>query len=701
LILGVRIDKINVRNLGPIERFSMQPADMNVIYGRNEQGKTYLVEFLIHSLFKNVRSWKLRDLRGSGKILVSGLKNGSVEFSPSSRAKMEDFWEKKTEGLPPDFSKLLVVKGAEVELTNNYGGADKAILKHFLTGQELLDSIDEKIPKTIQKADVQNTRVMGNKQGDIKFREELEESLDRVQQLFVQVDRGYSGGRRKNLSGEKKKLEAEFENLEKARRHLAYRLDQEIGRLEDEKGHISEEKLQEARESLRYYRQRIEEYKQKKKQQTEAEDRSRDHEWLTSACDVYQNVLSQKVGRPHPVYLIASGVLVVAAGILAFFRIPVGTVASLAGAILLIWQYFRKLDLLAKKASENEELYRLEMEFQNRFKKTLTGLPLLQELLSKSAEDYSKAKILKDQLFGDLRTIESLKLKLSDQIADLTGSRQEAESWERALTELGKKYRILVDRIQEKKIRLAELGVDSSDYEDSPPDVAYSLENYKRVQEELDAIHLEIEEENQKLATLKQLICQQTGDDIATAWEDLIQHLREKRAVLMSDYQQKTAEIVGKIVVHRVLDDLRKDEDSKIEEGLQSKAILEPLHRITRRYKGLKLDGDRLVVADPYRDYPLSDLSTGAQEQILLALRIGFSTRLLKQENLFLILDDAFQYSDWERRDWLLDMMVDLASGGWQIIYFTMDNHIRDLFEKKGKALGKGFHSAVLNENRE
>ena len=132
----------------------------------------------------------------------------------------------------------------------------------------------------------------------------------------------------------------------------------------------------------------------------------------------------------------------------------------------------------------------------------------------------------------------------------------------------------------------------------------------------------------------------------------------------------------------------------------QSKAILEPLHRITRRYKGLKLDGDRLVVADPYHDYSLSDLSTGAQEQILLALRIGFSTRLLKQESLFLILDDAFQYSDWERRDWLLDMMVDLARSGWQIIYFTMDDHIRDLFEKKGKAFGKGFHSAVLTDSQ-
>jgi uncharacterized protein YhaN len=83
--------------------------------------------------------------------------------------------------------------------------------------------------------------------------------------------------------------------------------------------------------------------------------------------------------------------------------------------------------------------------------------------------------------------------------------------------------------------------------------------------------------------------------------------------------------------------------------------------------------------------FKVAELSTGAKEQTLLALRLGIALYLLKQDRMFLILDDAFQHSDWIRRDGLVDQFVDLASQGWQILYFTMDDHIRDLFESKGK----------------
>ena len=43
-----------------------------------------------------------------------------------------------------------------------------------------------------------------------------------------------------------------------------------------------------------------------------------------------------------------------------------------------------------------------------------------------------------------------------------------------------------------------------------------------------------------------------------------------------------------------------------------------------------------------------------------------------------------------------MDMMVDLAKAGWQILYFTMDDHIRGLFEKKGKVFGDQFRIIEL-----
>ena len=73
----------------------------------------------------------------------------------------------------------------------------------------------------------------------------------------------------------------------------------------------------------------------------------------------------------------------------------------------------------------------------------------------------------------------------------------------------------------------------------------------------------------------------------------------------------------------------------------------------------------------------------------MLALRIGFSSKLLKKDTLFLILDDAFQHSDWERRETLVKILADIAKNGWQIIYLTMDDHIKGLFDKVGSKFKK------------
>jgi uncharacterized protein YhaN len=53
---------------------------------------------------------------------------------------------------------------------------------------------------------------------------------------------------------------------------------------------------------------------------------------------------------------------------------------------------------------------------------------------------------------------------------------------------------------------------------------------------------------------------------------------------------------------------------------------------------------------------------------------------------MFLILDDAFQHSDWDRREWLVDEIAELTKIGWQIFYFTMDDHIKHLFEERIKS---------------
>ena len=695
--MSIRIEEINVRNLGPVAQFSMKLGLFNLIYGRNEKGKTYLVEFLIQSLFRNVREWKLRAGKGSGKVGVGGLKDRRVDFSPSSSSKMEDFWEKASTGLPHDFSRLLVVKGAEAELAGRDVGVDKAILKRYLSSQEILDTIDKRIPKTIQETEIKNRILVGSKRGEIKLREDLGEKLNEINQLFVQIDKMYSRGTMKILMDEKRGLEEQSRRIDQAKRFLAFQLSREIEDLEKQRHRISDEQLQETRETVRLYKQKIEDYKQKKQEQKDAEQRSQHHEWLASASDVYETIMSREVGKPRLVFFILSFILVLAAGVFTLFEMPIGVAASLAGVILFGLLYFKNLRSASRHVSEDEELNKLEAEFQIRFGEELTGLALIREHLHKTEEDFSKSRLLKDQLYADLRNIELFKLKISDQIVDLTGEKREPEAWENTLRELVETLRELDKKNQQKNIRLAYLRVDPSDYVMEKPEIEYSQQQYDTIRERLKTIDDQIEEEKQKLENLKRSIYRYTKDQNAHNWETLIQNLRRKREEIAEEYKQKTAEILGKVLVHRVLEDLQKDEDNKIVEGLKAQAVLDPLQRITKRYNDLKLDGEKLIVSDTYHDFTLSELSTGAQEQVLLALRIGFATRLLKQDSLFLILDDAFQYSDWERRGWLMDMMVELAKNGWQIIYFTMDDHIKKLFEFKGKVFGNDFRMRILD----
>jgi len=61
-----------------------------------------------------------------------------------------------------------------------------------------------------------------------------------------------------------------------------------------------------------------------------------------------------------------------------------------------------------------------------------------------------------------------------------------------------------------------------------------------------------------------------------------------------------------------------------------------------------------------------------------------------------LILDDAFQHSDYVKRPILVKTLFQLANDGWQIIYLTMDDHIRDLFRETSKAVGHNLKELSL-----
>ena len=698
--MSLQISKITVQNLGPIARFSAELGIFNLIYGHNERGKTYLVEFLIRSLFRNVRSWNLRSISGSGKISLNGLKEEPVDFSPVSSFKLEDFWEENSPGLPSDISRLLIVKGAETEITTRAeGGVNKAVLRHYLSTRDVLDEIEDKIPKTIRSSKVDNRLIVGPKTHIlIKSRDQLLEQRNKIDKLFEQINKVYSGAIRKSLESKKEEFEKKLFLLEKAKQYLAFQLHKEIEALEKENNRIDDKKLKETRNSVALYIDKLENYNKKMKEQKEAEEKGQNFEWLKSCKELYLTLSGKELQKSTPIFVVIYLIFTLLTLVFILLKASLAAVIALVGAILFGFIDRLKLQKQLDVKFENTEWEKLRAEFRNRFGEELTGLPHLEELLQKIGEHYNNARILKTQLEKDSIDLKTLEREISKSIFELFGEKSGPDNWENILQRIEKEFQDRKKAINDKSIYLAKLNVDPSDYSQEKTKIIYNEEVYKKVKEKLNQIEKKIVAEENSLNSLKQLVCQETGDDISIDWETLIQNLREKREKILNEYKQKTAEIIGKIALHNVLVNLQKDEDTKIAEGLKSKEVLEPLRTITKRYRDLKLDGEKLVVYDSINSFPLSSLSTGAQEQILLVLRIGFARKILKHDQMFLILDDAFQYSDWKRRQYLMELMIDLAKTGWQIIYFTMDDHIKALFESRGKVFGDQYKTYELQD---
>ncbi|MCK5147683.1 hypothetical protein KAR48_13070 [bacterium] len=689
--MPIYIDSIKAKGLGPISSIDWKFSKFNLIYGKNERGKTHLVEFFIRSLFKSSRHWSLRNTSASGRVMIHGLPGGPMGFSPRTTGRLDDVWE-NDRGLPEDFSRLLVVKGAETEIVVDAdGGIDRSTIKHFISGQQALERIEKRIPKTVQESSIESTRITGSRRGEIKDREILQERLTVLNQLIQNVNKRFSGGQRQVLEKERAKVATELEAQNKARKILAGRIQHQVDSLEEQKRQISRDTLQKARDELNLLRQKQRETVSRKNELDLAREKSRHHEWLQNATRLYEALMMEEsvsVGYLLPVLAILSAI---AAGITTVTGIWQGALAGLFIMAATVMIIVKRLHNLVKRRGQSDEVDRLKEQYKIRFNEELTGLPQLREQILLCQEDYAKAKLLDDQLASDRRLIDQYEVRLEQLIFRLTGQKHGPDTWESVLLETAHTLETFENSLQTYRIQLAQLDVEPVEYIAETSDVVYDRLVIEKLEIRKNNIDQQILSAEQQLDDLKRSIFQEIRDKNARNWSDLLESLRIKRDETAAEYALKTAQIIGKKLVYRVIQELEQDEDEKLADALSHSAVQAPLFAMTGRYNSFELEADGLMVSDGLSSYTLTDLSSGAREQVLLALRIGFGAHLLGDDAAFIILDDAFQYSDWSRRKLLVEQMLKLTEQGWQIIYFTMDDHIKELFKTTGAPLGKDF----------
>ncbi|MBP7796202.1 MAG: hypothetical protein KA059_05450 [Elusimicrobiales bacterium] len=300
--------------------------------------------------------------------------------------------------------------------------------------------------------------------------------------------------------------------------------------------------------------------------------------------------------------------------------------------------------------------------------------------LEPSVDELEKIKIEHEKICSN---ISGIKKEISNFFIKIKHSEISEYEWKDCLDKIISKKESIKDELNKKLGELNGLGVDEIDYEKENPGVDYSAYDVKSIEEEIKNIDDEIKKEDGKLKDLKLSLCRVTGDDINVSWVALIEHLYSKRKEVQKKLKDLEVIIIAGILINETVNEISMEEDEKILEALKSNDISDYIYKTTGRYRSLSFEGDDIYISDDYNRFPLKDISTGAKEQVMIALRIGFLNRLLKNSPAFLILDDAFEHSDYDKRKLMVNTLFELAKDGWQIIYLTMDDHIKKLFEEK------------------
>ncbi len=697
--MPIRISQIEVDSLGPLVSFHKTLANVSLIYGLNEKGKTFLVEFILKSFFKNLGGFKneLRIKKPKGKVIVSGLGAEAVAFSPGSRVKLELMWEESGQSMPANIARLLVVRAGDTAIEKSENGISQDAIREFLSSQGVLNTIQRNIPlKGTREAKIEAGEILGANSGDLYKRKEARDELDNITRLMERVNLELADGDILELDKKIAQVKEELDRQEAARKYAACRLAQEIQRMEGDIRNIEEADFKALERNFEDYSRKKGDLAAKQLERNAAEVRGQHLPWLQKAIEEYQNHIGKTSAIARPVYLIVAFTCMLVSAVFMIFgqRLPAVIAVFLAVGSGL-W-YFLETRKFQKNQAGAGEIDRIRKAYIEKFNEPCRDLATMRAKLEAIASAYHGTQLLEQEIEKIQAEIKRLEGEISQGFKGLGKSKVPPSLWEKTITEVRRKLDDLHVNKQALGQDLAHLNVDPSDYQDSDPGITYSLAGYNAAVS--DKEHLEEERGNldQSLQNLKSEIQGAVGDHSLTDWGELIQRLRELKKMQAEQYRRYTAEIIAGNLLHRVIEQARTEEDEKIKANLDSEVVRGPLERISRSYTSIGIEDGAFKVINKFNEeFDLTDLSTGTREQIFLALRIGFAARIMQGDTAFLILDDAFQHSDWERRPGLVDTVFSLAKQGWQIIYFSMDDNIRDLFDQKGKKAPKGTYTRI------
>ncbi len=642
----MKLKRIVLRSWGPIDLLELEfPASFGVIYGRNERGKTSIMEAVLLSLanspeevFSYLR--KHEDFVGTSSLEL---------ILPDGRVVRRSYPSKRRGTDKVDRIRLMFFWPGEAY--------QKGLVQDMLTGLILPQEILSWNPlKGLGVEDVREGRIAGAQRGRFREYTQLKRELERVKR---EEEKFYSLSLLDllELEDRAKEITVELERLALAKRGLAGRLYQELDEVERELSSLPEEAvrsavaIKEALDRLTALRKGLEERLKGVISQEEIA-------WWRSLL----SQLRESEGNRYKFLLVGAGVGLILAFILPWWwaRLMVGALSLVALFFALRFRRDEEVLSLARERSGREFVNRTQLEeFVKELEKEVERARTIEAQISELRGEEEKEKIRLRSLIGD-EGLEEFLRRYQEKKRSLEGRRRELLE---ALSRLG--------------VKKEEAGGEKGDYDE---------ERERKLQEELERVRMELERRRVEVEGFLSSLAVRYGLSDWTVKEVFVSLKREKRE-LEARIKELAVEFVSAVAWNRVLSDLRRRQYEEVSEVLNQERFKEYLDI----FSSGKLLPEKIKVSEEDvfffmptgQEYRFSMLSAGARHQVLFAFKSALLERIYP-EGRFVLLDDAFLFSDDDRLKENLRALLRLTEMGWQVIYLTSDGQTRDYLKELG-----------------
>lgn len=640
----VKINRLKVSHYGPLSDFDMEfDEGLNAFYGKNESGKTLLVESITKMLIDDSSRFK-----GIGRVSQrpNGLltvENSEGEFDASQESLEKVFGNVTSE----DVRNAFVIRDFDLRLPereNDFGNGDyfKDVTDRVLGSktqkiEALRSEIADvgKLTNSTSNARLKNTKntdhLKDKRDRAKRLKSEIQQFLDKVEEkgLFKKYSR--VDAIEKEISSMEKRLN-ELENAKKQDKYI--------------KGQELLDQLRKAREDMK---------------DLEREKRAfKDLETIRKRAQNFEMEASEKSDLKTA--SVGSGILSGLSLVVAALNPGLLTLGiSVIFLAVAIFTGYRFIDASRELSSQKQDRKDIIKEAGAKDIRADT-LPEVVDAINSYEQDIEdrekEINERRSQAVGELKGL-------------FNASVEEPERWTRELDNFSNSFESVEIEFEEGDLEEAEKNLE--ELKEKKKELRGEVDQYDETLKEFDSGISQaldsrfIDGKPASVSSVEDLdFASRQLEEFVSSLDEMVQASKNAIEVLEEMEEQEEDEF------NRIFneDSYAVEMFAKATDGNYTDIKYE---KESRKLKVVRSDGKEL---DP------EALSQGTYDLLYMSIRLKLAREILGEPG-FLVMDNAFVHSDIDRIEREIEFLTELEDEGWQIIYFTFRDDVRELLDEK------------------